>query len=330
MISERVHRRVVQLAERALGEPVDVEVEPLVGGHSGQTLLVRCRAGVEAAVVKLGAEGRPPVGRHDVLRQAAVIEAVSGRPGVVVPRVLAREDGDPAMFAMSFEPGEAVEPVLDGDGAMAPALVEARARSAAATLAALHAVDVSTTGLATDAASSLGDEIERWHRLAHAGDASLLDGIDDLRELLESTIPPPARPAVVHGDFRLGNVLFDGPTPTAVIDWEIWSIDDPRIDLGWFLLSCDHEDFPGVGTVAPGMPTTRELIAEYASAGGDATDAPWFVGLCRFKMAAIMAHNLERHRSGRHHDPFQERLPPTIRSLVRRGLDGVQTSVGPR
>ena len=66
---------------------------------------------------------------------------------------------------------------------------------------------------------------------------------------------------MVHGDYRLGNILCEGDEPTGIIDWEIWSVTDPRIDLGWLLLFCDTEAFPGIGFPAPGMATVGEMLA---------------------------------------------------------------------
>ena len=116
-------------------------------------------------------------------------------------------------------------------------------------------------------------------------------------------------------------MLCSGDEPTAIIDWEIWSITDPRIDIGWMLLFCDDGEYPGVGVPAPGMPTARELVGEYESVAGPTPDVAWFLAFGRMKTAAIMSHNLKRHREGRYDDPFQERLPPTIASMVDRGLD---------
>ena len=70
------------------------------------------------------------------------------------------------------------------------------------------------------------------------------------------------------------------------------------------------------------MPSPDEVLAAYEDASGSAVEAwPWFDAFGRFKMAAIMAHNLRRHREGRHVDPFQERLPPTIAHLIETGRD---------
>lgn len=321
-VDERVARRTAEAVARwAPGAEVR-ELRALEGGHSGQTLLARLvGAPSSAVVVKAGAPGRPAVGRHDVLRQARVLAAVAAAPGVRVPRVLLTDDGEPQVVLMSFEAGDATEPVLDGGGRMAPDLVTARAGAAARMLARLHAVDVATVG--EEPVLAVADELARWSRTMAVVDPDLVPGAEELQERLAATIPAPRPPAVVHGDYRLGNVLFDGPEPTGIIDWEIWSVTDPRVDLGWFLLSCEHEDFPGVGTEAPGMPPLGTLVGAYEEVAGPVPDVPWFLAFARFKMAAIMAHNLRRHREGRHHDPFQERLPPTIASMVRRGLSAL-------
>jgi aminoglycoside phosphotransferase (APT) family kinase protein len=301
-------------------------IHPLEGGHSGQTLLAELvNAPQERAVIKSGAPGRPAVGRHDVLRQARLLTALAGRPGIRVPTVLGSERGEPSLFLMTYEPGECIEPVLDGRGAMNPSVVEARARSAARMLGHLHSFDPATVGLVEEPPAGIASELARWASTMSVVDQTLVIGATELLERLGSSRPAETRNAVVHGDYRLGNILYDGTTPTGIIDWEIWNVTDPRIDLSWFLLSCDADDFPGgVGSPAPGMPSTAELVAEYAAVVGTVTDTRWFLAFARFKMAAIMAHNLRRHREGRHHDPYQERLPPTIASLVRRGIAALE------
>ena len=125
----------------------------------------------------------------------------------------------------------------------------------------------------------------------------------------------------MHGDYRLGNLICRGTEPAALIDWEIWSVGDPRVELGWFLVFADGANFPGVGREVPGLPTADELVAAYAADGRPVDDLAWFDALGRYKMAAIMGHNLRRHLEGRHHDPDQERLPDTIRRLIETGLE---------
>jgi hypothetical protein len=69
----------------------------------------------------------------------------------------------------------------------------------------------------------------------HTADASLRAGSEAVEAALLGSVPPPADPAIVHGDFRLGNALCMGGSVNVVIDWEIWSVGDPRVDLGWLV-----------------------------------------------------------------------------------------------
>ena len=85
-------------------------------------------------------------------------------------------------------------------------------------------------------------EVDRWCRLLETVDPALAPGWEDVAAALRAPEPAAMPAAVVHGDFRLGNLLAVGATVTAVIDWEIWTVGDPRIDLGWFLVNADPGD----------------------------------------------------------------------------------------
>jgi aminoglycoside phosphotransferase (APT) family kinase protein len=138
---------------------------------------------------------------------------------------------------------------------------------------------------------------------------------------LAAAVPPDLPPVLEHGDFRLGNLLYRDEDVAAVVDWEIWTVGDPRTDLGWFLLFADHRNFPALGRPVAELPATRELMDAYLDGAPPLPALAWFDALCRMKMAAIMGHNLRRHREGRHHDPDQEKLPATIERLITTGLD---------
>lgn len=305
------------------GEVIDLAVLP--GGHSGITLSGRLVTpeGGRPVVVKATPPGRRPVGRHDVLRQGDLLAALYGRPRVGVPEILFSRREDPPLVGMDFVAGECHEPVLDDADDPRPAdVITGRARSTVAMMAALHAVDPADLDLGDEPIYGPADELARWRPTMAAVDPELRPRADDLADCLADTVPTSLPARVVHGDFRLGNVLCEGPTARAVIDWEIWSLADPRVDLGWFLVMCDHRNHPGVGAPAAGMPDTAGLVSAYAEAVGTVpADMAWFEALASYKMAAIMGHNLRRHREGRYHDPFQERLPPTIMRLVDHGLE---------
>jgi len=293
----------MSLAEQ-VRERLGGELEVLPGGHSGLTYTVKNKY-----VVKAVPPGQKPVGRNDVLRQARVLQALAGS-AVPVPGVIATDE---TWFAMEFADGEAFEPVLD-DHDLSPELARTRMLEAASLLRRLH----DAGPVPGEPRATAAGELERWSRTMHAVPAELRPGAEDLLELLAEDVPDDLPPVLVHGDFRLGNILFAGTRATAVVDWEIWSTGDPRTDLGWFLLFADHRNFPALGTPVPGLPTEAELLDEYGRA---LPEMAWFRALGRMKMAAIMGHNLRRHREGKHHDPDQERLPPTIAAMIRSAVD---------
>ena len=310
-LRDRVARRIIEVWP---GGQL-ARFENLPGGHSGITCLAtvtRPGGGQERVVVKATPPGRRPVGRHDVLRQARILSLLTAAGGVRVPEVLLTDDGDEPYFVMRWHPGESVEPVLDPAGHLSPDVVEARAFSAVEALAALHGARIPDETVLTPA-----QELERWIPTMRTVDADLRAGSEAVEAALLGSVPTPTRPAIVHGDFRLGNALCTGRSVNVVIDWEIWSVGDPRVDLGWMALFCDPGNFPGVGDAACAMPSAQALRAAYEQARRQRAERfGWFESLARYKMAAIMGNNLARHRSGRYDDPYQEKLVPTIRRLL--------------
>ncbi|SNS77751.1 phosphotransferase family protein [Rhodococcoides kyotonense] len=302
-------RVVTALAGR---EVTDFDILP--GGHSGLTYRASTSDG--AIVVKAVPEGQRSIGRHDMLRQASILQSLADTD-VPVPRIVAVDDTEPAWFAMELVEGESLEPVLD-DPAVDADVAARRMLRAAEVLPRLHAVDLDSVPGA-GAPLSPADELERWARTLGAVPPELVVGGDELLRLLRSDVPEPVEPVLVHGDYRLGNIISTGDEPAALIDWEIWSAGDPRVELGWFLVFADGTNFPGVGREVPGLPTTAQLISAYTKTGPEIPDMTWFDALGRLKMAAIMGHNLRRHREGRHIDPDQEKLPATIDRLIHTG-----------
>ncbi|MFJ6569529.1 phosphotransferase family protein [Streptomyces sp. NPDC091292] len=316
-LAELTARVRAHLALRHPDSPIG-DLKTLPGGHSGLTYSVT--AGDARYVVKAVPPGQRPVGRNDVLRQARVLGALAGS-AVPVPAVVASDDRQPAWFAMDFAAGEAVEPVLDAPEVPA-GTARARMLEIASVLRRLHGTDIRTPGLGAPEPLDAAGELARWSRTLHAVPAELRPGGEELLTRLADALPSDGRqPVLLHGDFRLGNVLCAGERAVAVVDWEIWSVGDPRIDLGWFLLFTDHRNFPHLGRAVPGLPTEAELLDTYRDGRPPLPAMDWFRALGRMKMAAIMGHNLRRHREGKHHDPDQERLPPTIAAMIRTARD---------
>ncbi|MFN8217852.1 MAG: phosphotransferase family protein [Solirubrobacterales bacterium] len=319
---EDLQRRIAAAA----GPGVEVTAfAAMPGGHSGIThraTLLRGDGTVEEVVIKSAPPGRPASGRHDVLRQARVIAALGSTGRVPVAEVLFAEDGDPPFFAGELLPGVATEPLIEPELAEETAeLIAARWEAAIAMLAALHATPLAELGLAEEPARTPLEELELWMKTMAAARMDDPSAADLLGAEMTRTAPEAGSAALVHGDFRLGNIVFEGAKPRGLIDWEIWSVAHPLIDLAWFVQFTDPENYPGLSRTVPGTPSAEEVVDRYlAAAGQEGDDLAWFLALGCFKLAAIQAHNRRRHFDGRHHDPLQEQLGPSIDRLLQRGL----------
>jgi aminoglycoside phosphotransferase (APT) family kinase protein len=253
-------------------------------------------------VVKVAPRGLEPVRNRDVLRQADVLAFLAGT-AVPVPEVLWTDQGDPPevppLFVMSFVEGTSLEPLFDLDGADDARVVAERMRNAARTLGTLHALDPSALSVCADSSGAVTEEVDRWCRTLGTVDVSLAPGWERVADALRATAPSAMADAVVHGDFRLGNLLAVDARITAVIDWEIWSLADPRIDTGWFLVNADPETYRRPTRYVDALPDRGELVAVYVEAlGAPESDLQWFEALACFKSVAtwalIVKHNRRR------------------------------------
>ncbi|MBO0868618.1 MAG: phosphotransferase family protein [Micromonosporaceae bacterium] len=307
---------------RALGEVYPgVPVGPLVrlpAGQAGETYHV-CVGSMDLIVKAVPAPARP-VGRHDMLRQAAMLRALAGS-AVPVPSVVAVDTVPPAWFAMTWIAGEAVEPVLD-DIWIEPVLARQRMLAAARLLGRMHQLAVGALRIHRPPEEDPATHIRRWSRLVAAVPDELCPGGLRLAERLAWAVPARLPAALLHGDFRLGNILAAQRRICALIDWETWTVGDPRIDLAWFLIFADHTNFPGLGRETQGLPNEAELVERYLGEREPLPDLDWFRAVARLKMAAIMAHNLRRHRAATASGATTgvgERLPATIERLIQSG-----------
>jgi aminoglycoside phosphotransferase (APT) family kinase protein len=271
-------------------------IQPLQGGTSSITYRATITVPEGAprdVVLKVAPAGLAPTKNRDVLRQARLQRALTGT-GVPVPAVVADDGGDPPeippFYVMSFEAGDCVEPSgLSGDKRLPAAEVRDRMLDAARILEVLHSVDPESVRLvAGEDTVSPGAELDRWVQSLQACDEDLRVG-GDVRERLVAEVPDAAQSALIHGDFRLGNTMSTGDHVVAVIDWEIWSLGDPRVDLAWFLMACNPDERLN-RPVAAGAPGNAELIDTYQQArGAEVRDLAWFEALVRYKQLAVTA-----------------------------------------
>jgi aminoglycoside phosphotransferase (APT) family kinase protein len=294
------------------------DVTSLPGGASSLTF-----AGVREGrpvVIKVAPPGVEPAAHRDVLRQASIIKALAGTR-VPVPEVLWEDGGDPPdappLFVMSRVGGESVEPLFDGR-AGSPDLAD-RYRNAFRTMAALHGLSPTDLGLSGEPVIDPAAEVARWSDTLRTVDAALVPGWPGVRDVLLNCAPTAMRPSVVHGDFRLGNLMATGSRIKAVIDWEIWSLGDPRMDAGWFLINCDPDTYQRVPASAGAAPATAELVEIYQDElGREVTDLPWFTALACFKSAATWSLIVKHNRRRRSPQAELEAMAATLPRLLAR------------
>jgi aminoglycoside phosphotransferase (APT) family kinase protein len=289
-------------------------------------------------VLKVAPPGLPPVRNRDVLRQARVLRALHGAPGVRVPEVLLEDDGSPPFFVMSYVEGQSYEPKKDvSPSPPTPNLVDRRARAAAHMLARLHELDPAEIGLGDEPQTPLADELDRWARLfATAGDDLRHDEVELHRQLV-STVPEPVPAKILHGDYRLGNMQFVGARLEAIIDWEIWSVGDPRTDLAWLLAYTDPvqrfvdlRDAPNQAA-ADAVPDRNALLAEYlAKRPGEIRALPWFLAYCYYKIASTTSVLAKQNRRRSDPDPALEIAASTLGPVIERGREILESAYSPQ
>ena len=162
--------------------------------------------------------------------------------------------------------GHCVEPLFDGCPPSGH-LID-RYRNACRVMAALHSLSPTDLGLGDEPVVDPVAEVWRWCDTLRTVDPALVPGWQGVRDALLASAPTVFGPSVVHGDFRLGNLIAAGARINAVIDWEIWAVGDPRIDAGWFLINCDPDTYQRVPASAGIAPPTAELAEIYLTGIG--------------------------------------------------------------
>ncbi|MGY1434736.1 phosphotransferase family protein [Streptomyces reniochalinae] len=274
--------------------PLSAEV--VQGGRSNLTY--RVTDGVGRWIVR-----RPPLGHvlataHDMAREHRVISALRDTPVPVPGTVLLCEDPD--VLGAPFYVMEHVEGTpYRTAGQLAPLGPERTRQVVLAlpeTLVALHSVDPEAVGLGDFGRPEgfLERQLRRWGKQLEASRSRELAGMDELRGALGDTLPVSPAPTVVHGDFRLDNVLVDAEDQVAaVLDWEMSTLGDPLTDLGLLAMYSERQDVTdspvSTTSTAPGHPSAAELIERYARLSGrDVSRVNWYTAFAYFKLAVIL------------------------------------------
>jgi aminoglycoside phosphotransferase (APT) family kinase protein len=148
---------------------------------------------------------------------------------------------------------------------------------------------------------------------------------------LTDNLPPSGPAAIVHGDYRMGNVLFGASPPArlaGIVDWEMATTGDPLADVGYMASHWRQADDPPsrfnlqVVTERPGFPTRRELVARYEERSGRSVQSlDWYVTLAIWKSIVFMEGNYKRAITGTTDDPYLKTFGDGVIELSQRALE---------
>ncbi|MDB5969966.1 MAG: aminoglycoside phosphotransferase [Hydrocarboniphaga sp.] len=319
-----------------------VNAQLLTGGT--QNVLLRFRRGEREFVLR-----RPPLkplmdGSQTMRREARLLAALA-HTDVPHPRLIAACASDEvigsAFYLMEPIEGFLVKGDLPARHASTPAMRRRMGFSVIDGITALGRVDYVAVGLADfgKAEGYLERQIRRWrqqldHYAVNTGWPGIagLPYVDEVERWLEAHRPARFTPGILHGDYHLANVMFrhDAPELAAIVDWELATIGDPLIDLGWLLAI-----WPGEGAVSnplameirpwDGFPTADELIARYAeNSTRDLSAVSWYAVFACYKLAIILEGTYARAYGGQATHEVGAELHGYARALFERAREWIE------
>jgi aminoglycoside phosphotransferase (APT) family kinase protein len=305
-----VDRLEAFLDERGLGAgPLRVR---RIGDGGGSNFSFLVERGDERFVLRRPPRPPLPPSAHDMVREARLQLALAPH-GIRLPPILAICEDDAvlgvAFYVMRFLDGHVVTAKLP-PGLEQPAARTRLGEELVDALVEIHSADVRDPGLAAFARSGsyLERQVRRFAQLWEVNATRELPTVVSVGRRLGETPPEPLPETVVHGDYRLGNLMVARDRPDsviAVLDWEMGAIGDPRADLGYLLATYAEpggERSPlGVSpvTALEGFPTKAALIARYAERSGrEVGPLEWFEALALWKAAVFCEAIYGRYRRG--------------------------------
>ena len=324
--------------ERAVSPGGDLRVEYHQAGHSNETLFLEW--GGRDLVLR-----RPPAGdtadsAHDVLREHRVMAALADTD-VPVPGMVAACDDHGVIgsdfYLMERLSGDVIrdsEPQRFADPEQRQRLSE----TFVDTLAAIHTVDPAAVGL-DDVGHPEGyteRQVERWTAQFEwaaevTAEERAVPNLHDVADWLSANVPDGYDHALVHGDYKLDNVMFGPGTPpelVGVFDWEMCTRGDPSMDLGWLLVDWVEPKDPPIDdplrsgiTTRPGYPTRRELLDRYeAKTGRTFAHERFYRTFGAFKSASACEMMYRRYLEGNSEDPAYAAMESRVPAMAERAL----------
>jgi aminoglycoside phosphotransferase (APT) family kinase protein len=310
-------------------------IKQFKGGQSNPTYLLETPT--RRYVLRRKPPGKLLPSAHAVDREYRVIRALSaqGFP-VAEPLVYCADESvaGTAFYVMSFADGRVFwEPQMPGSN---PAERTAVYDAMNATIATLHAFDPADIGLADFGKGDnyVSRQVERWSKQYRASETEKIDAMERLIEWLPSHIPPAGAPRLVHGDYRLDNLIVARAEPTiiAVLDWELSTLGDPLADFTYHLMAWHmphSESAAGTATLVGhdlgtlGIPSMEDYVDDYVARTGldPRPHLPAYLAYNFFRIAAILQGIIGRVRDGTATSEFAPAKAEMIRPLAEKAWD---------
>ncbi len=295
-----------------------------VEGFSGSLEVAQFKGGQSNPTFKLSAGGQQYVLRtkpgpaamllpsaHAIDREFRVMDALN-KAGFPVPRQFALCT-DEALIGRAFYIMQYMEGRVLWDQSLPGMTPPERAvyyDEMNRVIAQLHTVDYAAIGLGSygKPGNYFGRQIERWSKQYKASETEVIPAMDQLIEWLPKNIPPGDETSIVHGDYRLDNMMFHPTEPkiVAILDWELSTLGHPLADFSYHLMSwhIPQGQFRGIGGLdlpSLGIPTEAEYIARYCERTGRTIrkeDMAFYLAYNMFRMAGILQGIMKRYVDG--------------------------------
>jgi len=317
-----------------------IENARVLGGGT-QNILLRFDRGGDAYLLRRPPLHKRPESDEVMRREMRVLAALAGT-SVPHPDLVAGESDTGPLGAAFYlmRPVEGFNPsiALPEPHASRPEWRRRMGEALVDGLVALAGIDPDAKGVADFGRSEgwLERQVPRWRRqlddyAAQQGWTGItaLPPVDPICAWLEANRPAAFRPGLLHGDYHLANVLYrpNAPELAAIVDWELASIGDPLLDLGWLTATWPDGAFAAIVAVTPwdGFPTVAELVDRYCAATGRSeADARWFGVLACFKLAVLLEGTHARACAGLAPKATGDRLHTQAIALLDRALHRIQ------
>ena len=318
--------------ERLPNASVAPELKPIGGGHSNPTFFVSFGQGDEYVLRKQPA-GKLLPGAHAIDREYKILDALKCTD-VPVPEVLYYCD-DRSVVGTPFYVMKRVAGRVFHDNSLPEVSNSHRAqmfKSMAETLARMHAINPNKIGLGNFGKQHgfLKRQIDRWSAQYRMASSETIKELDELAEWLMRNQPADEpNYGIVHGDYRLGNLMFhpEEPRVVSVLDWELSTLGPSGADLGynltsWFMQPDEYNGLKGLNLTDLGIPDPGEFASfYYAALGRKGEFDPYYVAFAFFRMAAIFVGIVERAKAASTDKSQLDFFQRLSRTFPRHGLE---------